>query len=117
MYLFLDTPILECQRSRPMKPVLSLCTYPCAQIGSSLYPLIVHVHLQIQAECEKKPRLCFKILMLDIVLLMDWMEDDAGRSLALAGMILPSAILIPVFPLTRMGNTLPEHSDAFLFPS
>lgn len=40
-----------------MKPVLSLCTYPCAQIGSSLYPLIVEVHLQIQAEREKKPRL------------------------------------------------------------
>ena len=100
-----------------MKPVLSLCTYPYAQIGSSLYPLIVQVHLQIQAEHEKKPRLSFKILMLGIVLLMDWMEDDVRMTLISAEMVLPSAILIPDFPLTRMGNTLPENSDGFFFPS
>lgn len=51
--------------------------------------------------------------MPDIVLLMDRMEDDAGSSLTSASMILPSAILILDFLLTRMGNTLPDDLDYF----
>lgn len=87
MYLFLDTPIIVCQRSRPMKPSLSLCTYPYVQIGPSLYPLIVQVHLRIQIEHEtKNPRHPFKFLMLlmfNAVLLMDRgrcrRESDFGK--------------------------------------
>lgn len=73
MYLYHDTPILVCQRSRPMKPSLSLCTYQCLQIGPSFYPLIIQVHLHIQIEHENNSRLSFKILMLlllDVALLM-----------------------------------------------
>lgn len=99
-----------------MKLVLSLCTYLCAQIGSSLYPLIAKAHLQIQAECEKKKlRLCFKILTLDIVLLTGRMEDDAEMSVTAARMVLSSAVLTPDFPLTRRGNSLPEHLNDFFF--
>lgn len=108
---FFDTPILVCQRLRPMKPSLSLCTYPCVQIGPNFYTLIVQVHLHIQIDHGKKIQgfpskswccCCW-------VLSYSWTEGDAGEGLSLLRMVLPSAILIPDFPLSKTGNTLPEH--------
>lgn len=102
-----------------MKPSLPLCTYLCVQIGPSLYPLIIQVHLQIQIEHGKKKSKASlqNPDVADVGCCPTHGQRVMQESLILVRMVLPSAILIPDFPLSRTGNTLPEHTDNFFFLS